>query len=144
MSDITPDMMRSVATLSKEPDVREWLHTAADEIERLRQRVAELDRGKQEWQPIDTAPRDGTTIIGWCDHEADPYFDESGRRLTPYGSNAEGMSHAPDGANMIYWHAEIDEGEYIVPAWWCVADDYGEIAANPTHWMPLPEPPEES
>lgn len=96
-----------------------------------------------DWQPIDTAPKDGTMILGWCVHDADPYFEQGGDRLTAYGANAEGMSHVDDGVNIIEWHDAIDEGEYVIPAWWCLADGYCETAANPTHWMPLPEPPED-
>ena len=104
----------------------------------------EEDMKSRTWQPIETAPKDGTTIIGWCVHDADPYYDPEfdGKRLTPYGSNAEGMSYVDDGVNLICWHDVIHEDEYIIPAWWCLADGYGETAANPTHWMPLPEPPE--
>ena len=93
-----------------------------------------------EWQPIETAPKDGTPILGWCDHEADPYY-EGETRLTPYGANAEGMKHVEDGLNIVSWHESIDETEYIIPAWWCLHDGWYDTAANPTHWMPLPEPP---
>lgn len=107
-----------------------------------------LESGKKwadkvtEWQPIETAPKDGTVIIAWCNHSADPYFLQDGKRLTPYGANAEGMSHAEDGVNLVYWHDAFNEIEYTIPAWWCVSDGTGEIAANPTHWMPLPSTPE--
>ena len=92
------------------------------------------------WKPIESAPRDGSVIIGWCEHDADPYYVEG--RLTDYGANVEGMSHAEDGVNLVQWHEEIDEGEYKIPGWWCIADGFGEIAANPTHWMPLPDAPQ--
>jgi hypothetical protein len=71
-----------------------------------------------EWQPIETAPKDGTRIlvvdcgfvqIARWDEEFDNYNDRQG-----------------------------------VPAWATFACDdgfYSEYAENPTHWMPLPEPP---
>lgn len=58
-----------------------------------------------DWQPIETAPKDGTNIIVYC---------------------------------------PLPGSEYIVTArfirvW---VDSYeGEDIFNPTHWMPLPEPP---
>ena len=96
-----------------------------------------------DWRDMKTAPKDGTPILGWCEHDADPYFTNDGTRLTDYGANAEGLSHVEDGVNIIEWHEEIDEGEYTVPAWWCLADGWGETAANPTHWMPIPEGPKD-
>jgi len=55
-----------------------------------------------EWQPIETAPRDGTIIL----------------LSTPKGRVADGM-----------WHKR-----YGVWAW-------TYVMVEPTHWMPLPEPP---
>lgn len=93
------------------------------------------------WQPIETAPKDGTRILAECMHDADPYFEENGQRLTAYGANVEGMAHVDDGVHIICWHPEFyDEGDTVIPAWWCL--DYDpDIAANPIHWMPLPESP---
>lgn len=60
-----------------------------------------------EWQPIETAPKDGTDILTW--------------------------THLPDAFN-----------PYIVVKWkrgtWVAVDPLGEYL--PTHWMPLPEPPQ--
>ena len=97
------------------------------------------------WQPIETAPRDGTPIVGYCNHEADPYWIGDG--LTLYGGHAEGLSHAVDGPNVVVWGGAWDDSthEYqggSMPDWWFVYGSDFEVAANPTHWMPLPKPPE--
>lgn len=63
------------------------------------------------WQPIETAPRDGS-ILGWNRLDGVLVY-----RPVNYGSNKQFAS----------WAAEFDcEG----------------LADDPTHWMPLPEPPE--
>lgn len=70
-----------------------------------------------EWQPIETAPRDGTTILcyfpldglgaGWC-RVVPVFFDDR------YGRNWTFASRAASGFSRDYL---------------------------PTHWQPLPEPP---
>jgi hypothetical protein len=65
-----------------------------------------------EWQPIDTAPKDGTKILGYCDYEKEcsviqwcEYIKYNGTKLS-------------------YWEKVDPESETTV-----------------THWMPLPKPP---
>ena len=67
-----------------------------------------------EWQPIETAPKDGTLILAWdgCQHDICEWWDGS-------ISGVRGPS-------------ERDAG------WW-IDNDRGEM--KPTHWQPLPDPP---
>lgn len=101
------------------------------------------------WQDISTAPKD-EPIIGWCVHEADPYYDEATGRLTDYGCWAEALRRVPDGLAILEWGGEdsdIDErsGETLYwPNWWFRVGSEFEETANPTHWMPLPQPPSTS
>ena len=70
-----------------------------------------------EWLPIDSAPKDGTAVIAFI-----PKPDTPG-----------------DEIDIVEWRCLCDgTGEYG----WCharCADGLG--AGNPSHWMPLPEPP---
>jgi hypothetical protein len=74
------------------------------------------------WQPIDTAPKDGTEILVW-----------NGFRIS-----------------LVSWseYPQISRRAKKMFAW-CVSeseqDEQGgcATAGNPTHWQPLPEPPEE-
>ncbi len=60
-----------------------------------------MNEGATGWQPMDTAPKD-RPILGLCRHDADPYTID-GRRLTPYGAHAEGLSHVADGLHVLEW-----------------------------------------
>ncbi len=67
------------------------------------------------WQPIETVPRDGRKILvlgGFFDTDDQCYGMENNEE-TGYPVNA-------------YKYGFVIDGGYI---------------ANPTHWMPLPEPP---
>jgi len=70
-----------------------------------------------EWQPIETAPKDGRRILlgreGWC---------EVGR-----------------------WALDYECRQNADPGAWSDDHDYGgpEDDSWPTHWTPLPEPPKE-
>lgn len=69
------------------------------------------------WIPIDDkerpAPRDGTRFLAFGD----------GR------------------AQIVYWYDEWFAKN--TPGWWQRADSYTSRNLAPTHWQPLPPPPEE-
>lgn len=60
-----------------------------------------------EWQPIETAPRDGTRVLAW-----------SARWQAP--STAQ-------------WYGNA----------WMLDSSIGQFVHQPTHWMPLPTPPQQ-
>ncbi len=67
-----------------------------------------------EWLPIETAPKDGTSIL-------------------LHGSwSGEIGCDVPIASTVGFW--SYDE-------WVASITDYYSVSANPTHWMPLPPPP---
>lgn len=70
-----------------------------------------------EWQPINTAPKDGTEFLAW-----DSRVREMG---------------------VCVW---IGEWQRIVPVQGdsFSTDKFGHDSGNLTHWRPLPKPPEDS
>lgn len=95
-----------------------------------------------DWQDIETAPKD-RPILGWCNHEADPYHDGEGR-LTDYGANCEGMGHVEDGPHVIEWRQQEWESQdeygsgFWIPGWWVRFGSDGEEYANPVGWTEIP------
>ena len=87
------------------------------------------------WQPIETAPKDGSYILAWVPDfgcSIVRWFDE--RKSGPvYGAdsiNAPSMQSGWIGDNEeVFSTIEFPDGNVIE-------------GAQPTHWMPLPEPPE--
>ena len=80
-----------------------------------------------EWQPIETAPKDGTRVMLW-------------RGPANFGNRAEmvitewhdGAWCWPDGVGSVSTHGEWTEDDIL--------NGY-EDAVNFTHWMPLPPAP---
>jgi len=70
-----------------------------------------------EWQPIETAPRDGTNILVFKKFERHRWLDH-------------GWSYYIE---IVYWF----DGDWIIMARAPPTNN------NPTHWMPLPELPKE-
>jgi hypothetical protein len=71
------------------------------------------------WQPIETAPKDTEVFIG-CWSEGEWKF---GRSM------------------LFYERGNEYEGEHYAGWFWSIDDCLESIAENPTHWMPLPDPP---
>lgn len=71
------------------------------------------------WQPIETAPKDGTTILVSC---------------------------ADDGFGKVVCAAIWFYGEYDADTGWYLYEIAGDCLMGPipTHWMPLPSPPKDS
>ena len=88
------------------------------EIRRLRAEVAQAQQ-EREWQPIETAPRDGREVI----------LAVAMRAGIPHGVL---VGHFMPGGHCIDDHPAIDGGWYFWNG--CMFDK----AANPTHWMEMP------
>jgi len=98
------------------------------------------------WQTMENAPKD-RPILGWCVHDADPYFLDDGKRLTLYGGHTEGLSHVADGAHVLVWGGAWDDRSHeydggSMPDWWFRSDSEFEVTANPVLWMDIPAPSE--
>lgn len=114
-----------VLRLSEEPPIRyqEWFvdsqiaRAEAAESNRDEWRKLYQDTlAAQQWQPIETAPKDGTAIL---------VYDE--------------------GAALVTWevyrrHQEEHADWCLMDSWQDEQGGYSTVN-HPTHWMPLPEPP---
>lgn len=82
--------------------------SAPVDLDALVQRVADA---RQDWQPIETAPKDGTAILG--------FFPQRMGYI------------ARQDAIPIYWRGHL----------WANSTSGHDIYDGPTRWMPLPAPP---
>lgn len=92
------------------------------------------------WQPIDTAPKDGTVVLGYFPDgiKARDYPHGWGERIYYRTIMRWGTANDYDGESQwIVPFPDIDPGVYDDPSFDCWA-----MTGNPTHWMPLPAPPD--
>ena len=79
-----------------------------------------------EWQPIETAPKDKSILLG-CD------YDRYGKQRVTLGWWAERYSESSVSGKWIEGEAfDFDECEWSPM----------RVEFRPTHWAPLPAPPE--
>ena len=72
------------------------------------------------WQPIETAPKDGTAFLAY------------GRHATDNGKHWQKGDH---------WWAIILWDIWREPHRWVFSKDGAPTWSEPLNWMPLPEPP---
>jgi hypothetical protein len=70
-----------------------------------------------EWQPIETAPKNGTAFLGYFPGRAGYW--------------------ARQDVQPVYWLASSEDGRWMSPV-------SGHETDRPIHWMPLPPPPTET
>ena len=78
-----------------------------------------------EWQPIETAPKDGTLVLLWgiWSGEVSGIYNEKEMHLG------------------YYYVSEFQSLEEKGFNWTVTGGDMYGCRMNPTHWMPLPKPP---
>ena len=78
-----------------------------------------------EWRPIATAPKDGTAILGYGVHDHSPADAQRGVKPGDH-----------------WWSIMVWDIWRTPCASWVFAKDGHTVWSTPTHWMPLPTPPE--
>lgn len=80
-----------------------------------------------EWRPIETAPRDGASVILGCN------YDRHGKQRVTVAWWDDGVAAGVFGRWVEAKHFDDYEDDWI--------PHYCEF--RPSHWMPLPAPPEQ-
>lgn len=83
-----------------------------------------------EWQPIETAPKDGSLFLCWVS-------------AVRYGETDEGQPYQQDASQVDFcsWRngpRDLPDHGYFDPCCGQIGD-----SQDVTHWMPLPPPPKE-
>lgn len=80
------------------------------------------------WQPIETAPKDGTDIIVYCGPSCDPmygiaHWSEAVDAVYAEGQSAETKQEMTRAGWVMWWQADAMKHQW------------------PTHWRPIPDGP---
>lgn len=95
-----------------------------------------------EWQPIETAPKDGTPFLAYCPEGIDrPGWIEPPSATRAYAIVWNGHPN-PEQPREVSWvsadvQAEVFGGSEWTGSW----TEYEFTKVNPSHWMPLAAPP---
>jgi hypothetical protein len=73
------------------------------------------------WRPIETAPKDGTRVLGWFPQRGNGF-----QIAVTYFENEERFSYGKRTHTLQYWYSS----------------GFLNLHQEPSHWMPLPEAPE--
>lgn len=125
MGDVSEPLREAVAN-----HLREWVldrfgkrifittaNALADDLIRLIS-----SRGSGGWQPIETAPRDGTQILTFCDRDGSIEIDAWWTRPVHH------FEEAGDGL-----FRKVEDDPYV---------SWSSNGHRATHWQPLPTPPQ--
>lgn len=81
-----------------------------------------------EWRTIETAPKDGAAILGY------------GRHVDSPSDAQRGVVAGDHWWAIMLWDVWRDSG-LAQSHRWVFAKDGARTWSEPTHWMPLPDPP---
>ena len=91
------------------------------------------------WQPIETAPRDGTPILIFQPNAG--FGGEPRHHYMPDGALLPGEYSYSTSDPRLQWY---DDKRWAIGYWrpWGGWGNRNSTDVSPTHWMPLPEPPD--
>ncbi len=123
MTDITKQLAEALDEAIDLIDMLDGKDNSCDErynIDDLRRILAAYRAHRVGWQPIETAPKDGTTVLAWNFE-----FGSKETRNITYTPGSPGFEA---GLKDRWWE-------------WLEPKNGWALKWKPTHWMPLPAPP---
>jgi hypothetical protein len=118
MTDLITRLRHAITTASNDDMSAPWTSERARHAERVNAMMDAVEA--LSWRSIETAPRDGTLILGCC---------RGPEKWSDVGFWHDGSQNYRQTAG---WYEECYRGDLLTAR-----------PVQPTHWMPLPEPPHE-